>query len=135
MRSYLISILAGLPILARSTLALASRDEVPDFKAIFSPVLSSGAHLYLPGDPEYFKVNERWSNLEDPQYVAAIQPATELDVKNIVSCSSYWHHSSVSTDSFLASLRFQRPRSIISPFSPPGQVTVSNQAMLLLKEL
>ncbi|KAJ5150178.1 hypothetical protein N7448_001756 [Penicillium atrosanguineum] len=99
MRSYLIPILAGLPILARSTLALASRDEGPDFKAIFSPVLSSGAHLFLPGDPEYFKVNERWSNLEDPQYDAAIQPATELDVKNIVSAATEHNISFLATGS------------------------------------
>nr|ADY16695.1 TqaG [Penicillium aethiopicum] len=99
MRSYLIPILAGLPILARSTLALASQDEGPDFKAIFSPVLSSGARLFLPGDPEYFKVNERWSNLEDPQYDAAIQPATELDVKNIVSSATKHNISFLATGS------------------------------------
>jgi hypothetical protein len=81
----LISILAALPILVASTQAPASQDEGPvDFNAIFKPVLSSGARLYLPNDPEYFKVNERWSNLQDPSYVAAIQPATEEDVKNIV---------------------------------------------------
>lgn len=74
-------------MLATSTPAPASRDEGPDFKTIFSPVLSSHAVLYLPNDPEYFKLNERWSNLEDPGYVAAIQPATEEDVKNIVSRS------------------------------------------------
>lgn len=81
----LIPILAALPILVTSTPAPASQDEAPiDFNAIFKPVLSSGARLYLPNDPEYFNVNERWSNLQDPGYVAAIQPATEEDVKNIV---------------------------------------------------
>ncbi|KAJ6078876.1 hypothetical protein N7467_008629 [Penicillium canescens] len=85
----LISILAALPILVASTPAPASQDEGPvDFNAIFKPVLSSGARLYLPNDPEYFKVNERWSNLQDPGYVAAIQPATEEDVKNIVKAAT-----------------------------------------------
>lgn len=85
MRSCLISMLAALPLLAASSPAPAGQDQTPDFKAIFTPVLSSRARIYLPGDPEYFKVDERWSNLQNPSYVAAIQPATESDVKNIVS--------------------------------------------------
>ncbi|KAL4904273.1 hypothetical protein BDW74DRAFT_178854 [Aspergillus multicolor] len=55
-----------------------------DFHALFRPVLSHKANIYTPGDPQYPGINERWSNLHNPSYVAAIHPATEQDVANIV---------------------------------------------------
>jgi hypothetical protein len=84
---YVVPLLATLTNLVASAATITPRDDGPaDFKAIFEPVLSPGARLYLPGDPDYFNMTERWSNLFDPSYIAAIQPATEGDVQNIVGC-------------------------------------------------
>ncbi|GFF58651.1 6-hydroxy-D-nicotine oxidase [Aspergillus udagawae] len=86
---YVVPLLATLTNLVASAATITPRDDGPaDFKAIFEPVLSPGARLYLPGDPDYFNMTERWSNLFDPSYIAAIQPATEGDVQSIIKAAN-----------------------------------------------
>ena len=54
--------------------------------ALFAPSLSSHAEIFLRSDVNFTKeVTQRWTVHEAPSYTGAIKPATEADVKNIVS--------------------------------------------------
>lgn len=80
----LVRLLPALGGLISSATCTTTGDSI-DIRALFGPGLSSGANVYIPGDAGYFSTNERWSNLQNPSYVAAIQPASEEDVVYIVS--------------------------------------------------
>ncbi|RHZ49215.1 FAD-dependent monooxygenase fmqD [Aspergillus thermomutatus] len=57
--------------------------------AIFRPVLTPGAQIFLLSDSDYDNnVMPRWSTFKDPSYVATIKPATEEDVQAIVSTAT-----------------------------------------------
>ncbi|KAL3477780.1 hypothetical protein BJX99DRAFT_257152 [Aspergillus californicus] len=82
---FLFHLVRLLPALGVLTSVTSTTTENPiNIKALFSPGLSSEANVYVPGDAAYFSTNERWSNLQTPSYVAAIQPASEDDVVHIV---------------------------------------------------
>ncbi|RDW92974.1 FAD-binding oxidoreductase [Aspergillus mulundensis] len=84
MRS-IFKLLPALALLATPAVVnAAAGDSSIDFHALFRPVLSEKANIYTTGDTGYPGVNERWSNLQNPSFVAAIQPATEQDVANTV---------------------------------------------------
>ncbi|KAI1470392.1 FAD-binding domain-containing protein [Daldinia caldariorum] len=48
------------------------------------PLLSPGSAIFLPSDPEWSDVNERWNTLEPPDIEVVVQPAKESDVPKIV---------------------------------------------------
>ncbi|KAL6239740.1 hypothetical protein BDW75DRAFT_249770 [Aspergillus navahoensis] len=53
--------------------------------ALFGPSLSPSARIFLPSDPEYTSaITQRASTYDEPEYIAAIKPATEEDVQAIV---------------------------------------------------
>jgi hypothetical protein len=75
-------------MVALATTVTSHYDDPINIKSLLGPLLSPGAQLYLPSDPEYYGVNERWSNIGAPLYAAAVQPATEEDVRITVGA----HH-------------------------------------------
>jgi hypothetical protein len=62
-----------------------SHPNATNINAIFRPVLSSEAQIYLPTGANYDDVATRWSTYKEPSYIATIKPATERDVRMIVS--------------------------------------------------
>ncbi|KAH1604126.1 hypothetical protein KXV73_000463 [Aspergillus fumigatus] len=61
-----------------------TRIDGNDIAAIFGPVLTPEAHIFLPSDGDYEdNVMARWSTFNDPSYVATVKPATETDVQAI----------------------------------------------------
>lgn len=66
-----------------------TRIDGNDIAAIFGPVLTPEAHIFLPSDGDYDdNVMARWSTFNDPSYVATVKPATETDVQAIVSTAA-----------------------------------------------
>ncbi|EAW08664.1 FAD-binding oxidoreductase [Aspergillus clavatus NRRL 1] len=77
------------PLVAVLATTVAGHGQSPvDMQALLGPLLSPSAQLYLPNDAEYAGVNERWSSIGGPSYAAAVRPATEEDVRNIVKVAS-----------------------------------------------
>ena len=77
--------MAGLSFSLFLVLALFSTSLCADIKAIFGPSLSNGAEILLPSDANYTtNLTQRWDKFAEPQYTAAIKPATEQDVSEIV---------------------------------------------------
>ncbi|KAF4221567.1 hypothetical protein CNMCM5878_008815 [Aspergillus fumigatiaffinis] len=75
-------------MVALATTVTSHYDDPINIKSLLGPLLSPGAQLYLPSDPEYYGVNERWSNIGAPLYAAAVQPATEEDVRITVKVAT-----------------------------------------------
>ncbi|OTB10566.1 hypothetical protein K445DRAFT_69980 [Daldinia sp. EC12] len=48
------------------------------------PLLSPGSGIFLPSDPEWSDLNERWNTLAPPDIEVVVQPAKESDVPIIV---------------------------------------------------
>lgn len=66
-----------------------TRIDGNDIAAIFGPVLTPEAHIFLPSDGDYDdNVMARWSTFNAPSYVATVKPAMETDVQAIVSTST-----------------------------------------------
>ncbi|KAL4973302.1 hypothetical protein BDW66DRAFT_162229 [Aspergillus desertorum] len=69
MLSALMRLLPALALLiaAATSTPAASPDDAPiDINALFGPVLSDKARVYVPGDPDYPGITKRWSNLQNP---------------------------------------------------------------------
>ncbi|KAL5000330.1 hypothetical protein BDV10DRAFT_183398 [Aspergillus recurvatus] len=72
------------PVLA-APVSNSNTDPNINITALFGPSLSPSARIYLPSDPEYTTaITQRASTYDEPEYIAAIKPATEEDVQAIV---------------------------------------------------
>lgn len=53
--------------------------------ADLAPLLSPGASIVLPGDPEFAGLIARWREYEAPNIIVVVQVAVESDVQQTVS--------------------------------------------------
>jgi hypothetical protein len=76
--------------LAVLVLSCITVNAATNLTALFGPSLSPGAKIYSASTTNYSQeVTQRWTLHDAPTYVGAIKPATEADIQNIVSSSTY----------------------------------------------
>ena len=59
----------------------------PDVSSVqqgLGPLLSKGATLYFPGNPQFANATSRWSAYAEPQIAVVVEPATAGDVSTTV---------------------------------------------------
>lgn len=78
--------LASLALLYIFLFLAAAYKSATNITGLFAPYLSPGSQIYLSSDANFTgELIPRWSSWHPPSYIGAIKPATETDVREIVS--------------------------------------------------
>jgi len=80
--------MVALSPLLRSALVLSAVGST-NLTALFTPGLSPGAEVILPGESTWgSEVQARWTDYQAPTYLGAIKPVTEEDIQHTVRMPS-----------------------------------------------